>query len=87
MGLSGEMIRNLFNKRRESSFEVYKDKKGEFRFRLRSSNGKIIAVGEGYKEKRDCLHAVILIKKNSPYAKIKDFTFNDWYIIKRFLNG
>ena len=29
-------------------FEVYKDKKGEFRFRLKAANGEIIATGESY---------------------------------------
>ena len=32
-------------------FEVYTDKAGEFRFRLKAKNGEIIAVGEGYKTK------------------------------------
>lgn len=30
------------------TFEIYKDKKGEFRFRLKSSNGQIVACGESY---------------------------------------
>ncbi|MBO4789668.1 MAG: DUF1508 domain-containing protein [Oxalobacter sp.] len=30
-------------------FEVYTDKAGEFRFRLKATNGQIIAVSEGYK--------------------------------------
>jgi uncharacterized protein YegP (UPF0339 family) len=29
-------------------FEIYKDKKGEFRFRLKSSNGQVVATGESY---------------------------------------
>ena len=32
-------------------FEVYKDKAGEFRFRLKAGNGEVIATGEGYKSK------------------------------------
>jgi len=35
-----------------AKFEVYKDGKGEYRFRLKASNGEIIAVGEGYKTNR-----------------------------------
>ena len=37
-------------------FEVYKDKAGEFRFRLKAANGQIIAVGEGYKALAGCLN-------------------------------
>jgi uncharacterized protein len=30
------------------TFEIYKDRKGEFRFRLKSRNGEIVATGESY---------------------------------------
>lgn len=37
------------------TFEVYKDKRGEFRWRRKSSNGQIVgASSEGYKAKKDC---------------------------------
>ena len=29
-------------------FEVYEDKAGKFRFRLKAGNGEIVAVGEAY---------------------------------------
>lgn len=29
-------------------FEVYEDKGGKFRFRLKASNGQVVAVGEAY---------------------------------------
>ena len=51
-------------------FEVYKDKAGEFRFRLKASNGQIIAVGEGYKALAGCLNGIESIKKNAPDAEI-----------------
>ena len=38
-----------FQKQKHPKFEVYNDKKGEFRFRLKATNGQIIAVSEGYK--------------------------------------
>lgn len=50
-------------------FEVYKDKAGEFRFRLKAGNGQIIAVGEGYKAKASCLNGIESIKKNAPDAE------------------
>ncbi|HON78120.1 MAG TPA: YegP family protein [Spirochaetota bacterium] len=53
-----------------AKFEVYKDGKGEYRFRLKASNGEIIAVGEGYKTKQGCLNGIESIKKNAPDAEI-----------------
>lgn len=51
-------------------FEVYTDKAGEFRFRLKASNGQIIAVGEGYKKKASCLNGIESIRKNAPDAPV-----------------
>ena len=50
-------------------FEVYKDKAGEFRFRLKATNGQIIAVSEGYKAKDSCLNGIASVKKNAPEAE------------------
>ena len=46
-------------------FEVYKDKKGEFRFRLKSANGEIILASEGYKDKSGAMNGVQAVKKNA----------------------
>ena len=51
-------------------FEVYTDKAGEFRFRLKARNGEIIAVGEGYKAKTSCLNGIESIRKNAPEAEV-----------------
>ena len=51
-------------------FEVYTDKAGEFRFRLKARNGEIIATGEGYKAKPSCLNGIESIKKNAPEAPV-----------------
>ena len=51
-------------------FEVYKDKAGEFRFRLKARNGEIIAVGEGYKAKASCLNGIDSIRRNAPEAPV-----------------
>ncbi len=53
-----------------AKFEIYKDKKGEFRFRLKAGNGEIIAVGEGYTSKSGCKNGIESIKKNAPEAEI-----------------
>ena len=50
-------------------FEVYTDKAGEFRFRLKARNGEIIATGEGYKAKNSCLNGIESIRKNAPEAE------------------
>ncbi|RLI42109.1 DUF1508 domain-containing protein [Candidatus Bathyarchaeota archaeon] len=47
----------------EASFEVYKDKAGKFRFRLRAPNGEIVAVSEAYETKAGCINGVNAVKK------------------------
>lgn len=49
-------------------FEIYKDKAGEFRFRLKASNGQTILASEGYKAKPGCISGVESVKKNAPNA-------------------
>ena len=51
-------------------FEVYADKAGEFRFRLKARNGEIIAVSEGYKAKSSCQNGVESVRKNAPDAEV-----------------
>ena len=51
-------------------FQVYVDKAGEFRFRLKARNGEIIATGEGYKAKASCLNGIDSIRRNAPDAEI-----------------
>lgn len=51
-------------------FEVYLDKSGEYRFRLKATNGQIIATGEGYKALASCLNGIESVKKNAPTAEI-----------------
>lgn len=53
-------------------FEVYTDKKGEFRFRLKARNGEIIATSEGYKKKDSCLNGIESVKKNAPDAPVEE---------------
>ena len=46
-------------------FELYEDKAGEFRFRLKARNGEIIATSEGYKAKSSCLNGIESVRKNA----------------------
>lgn len=51
-------------------FEVYADKAGEYRFRLKATNGQVIAISEGYSAKAGCLNGIESVKKNAPEADI-----------------
>ncbi len=51
-------------------FEVYTDKAGEYRFRLKATNGQIIAVSEGYKALAGCMNGIESVKKNAVDAEI-----------------
>lgn len=51
-------------------FEIYTDKAGELRFRLKATNGQIIAVSEGYKAMAGCKNGIESVKKNAPEAAV-----------------
>ena len=55
---------------RNPKFEVYKDRAGFFRFRMKSTNGRVIAVSEPYTTKASCLGGIDSIKRNAPEATI-----------------
>jgi uncharacterized protein YegP (UPF0339 family) len=56
-------------------FEVYKDARGEFRWRFRADNGRILADGaEGYKAKADCEYGVELVRQKAAGAAVQDRT-------------
>lgn len=59
-----------FAKVKHPKFEVYKDKAGEFRFRLKALNGKIIAVSEGYTTLANCMKGIESVRKNAVDPKI-----------------
>ena len=59
-----------FKAEKNPKYEIYQDKKKEYRFRLKDANGQIIATGEGYKELKSCKNGITSIKKNAPAAKI-----------------
>lgn len=47
-------------------FELYKDKGGEFRFRLKAGNGEIILASEGYKACTSAENGIESVKRNAP---------------------
>lgn len=46
-------------------FEIYTDKAGEYRFRLKAGNGQIILASEGYTSKDGCENGIESVRKNS----------------------
>ena len=46
-------------------FQVYKDKAGEFRFRLLAKNGQNICASEGYKAKPSCMNGIDSVRRNA----------------------
>ena len=67
--LEDQTVEN-FEKVTNPKFEVYTDKAGEYRFRLKARNGEIIATGEGYKAKASCLNGIDSIRRNAPEADV-----------------
>ena len=61
-----------FATEKNPKFEIYTDKAGEFRFRLKATNGQVIATSEGYKALASCLNGVESVKKNAVDAKIEE---------------
>jgi hypothetical protein len=53
-----------------AKFEVYKDAKGEYRFRLKAANGETIASGEAYSTKQACLNGIESVKKSASAAEV-----------------
>ncbi len=51
-------------------YELYQDKAGEFRFRLKARNGENIGKSEGYKAKASAKKGIASIAKNAPDAPI-----------------
>ena len=57
-------------------YELYTDKSGEYRFRLKAVNGEIILASEGYKSKAGAKNGIESVSKNAPSSEIIDITEN-----------
>lgn len=56
-----------------AKFEIYRDARDEFRWRFQANNGKVLAEsGEGYLNRVNCEHGIILIKQEAGNATISD---------------
>jgi hypothetical protein len=55
-------------------FELYKDSAGKFRFRLKASNGQVIATGEAYETRASAMKGIESVRKNAGAANLDDQT-------------
>ena len=63
-----------FKVEKHPKFEIFEDKKGEIRFRLKATNGQIIGVSEGYKSMAACKNGIDSVKTNAADSTIEDTT-------------
>lgn len=71
-------------------FEIYKDKAGEFRFRLKASNGQNILGSEGYARKPSCTNGIESVRKNSQIEarfESKKSASGKWSFVLKPSNG
>ena len=61
-----------FEKVSNPKFELYTDKSGEFRFRLKARNGEIIGTSEGYKAKASALNGIDSVKRNADSETVEE---------------
>ncbi len=59
-----------FEKLTHPKFELYTDKAGETRFRLKARNGENIGRSEGYKAKKSAQNGIESVGKNAPEADV-----------------
>lgn len=55
-------------------FEIYTDKAGKFRFRLKASNGEVVATGEAYETKSAAIKGTEAVQRAAQGAEVKDLT-------------
>ena len=55
-----------------AKFEVYEDKGGQYRFRLKAANGEVVAVGESYPTRAGAHDGCDAVKRAAAAASIED---------------
>ncbi|MGU9940037.1 hypothetical protein AS589_17665 [Empedobacter brevis] len=71
-------------------FEIYQDKAGEYRFRLKAKNGQNILASEGYKQKASCENGIESVRKNSQddaKFELKEGASGKWHFNLKASNG
>ena len=59
-----------YRPQRNPKFELFQDKAGKFRFRLKATNGHVIAISEDYATKSGCLNGIESVRKNAEEAEV-----------------
>ena len=67
-----DLTEDAFETVTNPKFQLYQDKSGAFRFRLKSRNGQVVAVSEGYSTKAACENGIESVQKNAPDAEIEE---------------
>ncbi len=56
-----------------ATFEIYRDARKEYRWRLKAANGQVIATaGQGYKARADCRHGIEVVQKEAAGARVEE---------------
>jgi hypothetical protein len=58
------------------TFEIYRDKSGETRFRFKAPNGQSMFASQGYKQKASALRAIESIQKNAAEAEVVEMAID-----------
>lgn len=77
LGHFGKQIKDRLGFKRDKrypTFEMFRDKEGKFRFRLKAANGEIIATSEGYETKQGCRKGIGVAKEIIKNAQLQDNT-------------
>lgn len=58
-------------------FQIFRDSRGHYRFRLTAPNSEVIAVSEAYTTKNGCRHGIRAVRDNAAAAAVEDLTERD----------
>jgi len=53
-------------------FQIYEDKSGQFRFRLKARNAQVIAISEGYTTKAACMGGIQSVRENAGESAVTE---------------
>lgn len=51
-------------------FELFTDPAGKYRFRLKASNGQVLAVSQAYASRKSALDGINSVRKHAPEAEV-----------------
>ena len=57
-----------------AKFEIFKDPRGQFRFRLKAGNGEVVATGESYTTKAGVKRGIDAVQRAAEGAEVVDLT-------------